>query len=314
MFLTIGNKIIDTPVEKILYDVRSELNNGKLKDIVRKGDNLAVTCPIHKDGRESNPSCYVFTNYEDEEREAGLTHCFTCGYNARLPKLISDLFGMDAKFGEDWLIERYCNIFVQKRTILPEFEKREKIRNDELDTSILKNFNFYHPYMWERKLSKEVVDRFEVGYDETTQSITFPVYDEKRRLVMVTSRSVKTKRFHIPDEVEKPVYLLYDILERGITRVYVCESQINTLYMRSLGYDSVGLFGTGSKTQLDTLKGSGIREYVLCFDGDSAGRLGASRFKRMIGKDVFITDILLPWGKDINDLSRDEVEKLLKTS
>jgi DNA primase len=86
------------------------------------------------------------------------------------------------------------------------------------------------------------------------------------------------------------------------------------LYLRSLGYDAIGLFGTGSYTQLDTLKRSGIRSYILCFDGDEAGRKGANRFKKHIGNDVFITDVLLPRGKDVNDLSAEELENLFQNS
>ena len=62
--------------------------------------------------------------------------------------------------------------------------------------------------MWERKLSKEVVDRFRVGYDPQRRMLTFPVWDEKGHLVMITGRSVQTKMFHIDKEVDKPVYLL----------------------------------------------------------------------------------------------------------
>ena len=62
---------------------------------------------------------------------------------------------------------------------------------------------------------------------------------------------------------------------------------------------------------IDTLKKSGIRSYILCFDGDEAGRKGANRFKKHIGNDVFITDVLLPMGKDVNDLSEEELKTLL---
>lgn len=36
--------------------------------------------------------------------------------------------------------------------------------------------------MWKRKLSKEVVDRFEVGYDPKQNMLIFPVRDEKEYL------------------------------------------------------------------------------------------------------------------------------------
>lgn len=312
----IGSKVIDTSVEKILNEVRSELTNGKLRRIERRGRNLAIPCPIHKDGRENNPSCYVLNTDSDQEVEEGTAHCFTCGYRARLPQLIADLFDESLTFGEDWLLDRYCNVFIEKEILLPAFdEPTAPPQNEVLSEEILTEYDFYHPYMWKRGLSKEVVDKFRVGYNKVSDSITFPVYDEKKNLVMVTSRSVTSKFFHIPAEVEKPVYLLYDVLERGETTVFVCESQINALYLRSLfPISSIALFGTGSKTQYETLRKSGIRNYILCFDGDVAGRKGAGNFIRALGKSVFVTDIVMPHGKDVNDFTREELVTLFTTN
>ena len=47
------------------------------------------------------------------------------------------------------------------------------------------------------------------------------------------------------------------------------------------------------------------------FDGDFAGRKGAERFIKNIRSDVFVTDLLLPKGKDINDLTKEEFISLV---
>lgn len=313
--IKIGHKLINTPVEVILQTARKELTNGKLKRIDDKGRNLLISCPIHKGGMENHPSCNVLNIADDPNLEAGTAHCFACGYRANMVRLIGDLFEKTDEWAQEWLCDRFFDTYIIEEEYLPPIDlHRVPGEKQTISEESLKEFDFYHPYMWHRKLSKEVVDQFRVGYDKSRGAITFPVYDEKHNLVMVTARSVNSKRFYIPEKTEKPVYLLYDILDRGITKVYVCESQINTLYLRSLGYDAIGLFGTGSYTQLDTLKRSGIRSYILCFDGDEAGRKGANRFKKHIGNDVFITDVLLPRGKDVNDLSAEELENLFQNS
>lgn len=311
MYAKIGNRVVDAPMEKVLNDAKIEAANGKLKVIEDKGRNIKITCPIHKNGAEDRPSCNVLNVNDDPKYPEGTTFCYTCGYRAQLPQLIADIFDKDIVFAEDWLLNHYCNTFIEKDIVLPEFESTPTEDVIVLDENILKSYDYYHPYMWKRKISKDVVDKFRVGYDKERDAITFPVYDEKHRLVMVTARSTNTKKFYIPSDAKKPVYLLYDILQRGVTKVFVCESQINTLYLRSLGYDSVGLFGTGSTSQLETLKKSGIREYILCFDGDDAGRKGAAKFKKAMDKSVFITDIRLPWGKDVNDLNEEQLKRLL---
>ena len=312
MHIKIRNRVITTPIQVILETAQKELRNGKLKDIDRRNkDNILITCPVHSDGLESNPSCRIFNITDDPNLEAGYAHCFSCGYHGSMSATINALFDeLDPRFGEEWLIEHFGDTLVQVEEYLPPIELPDKESKKFLDEKILEKYDYYHPYMWKRKLSKDVVDRFRVGYDMERKAITFPVYDEKHRLVMITARSVETKRFYIPSNVDKPVYLLYDIIERGITSVVVVESQINALYARTLGFDSIGLFGTGSRIQLDILKRSGIRNNILCFDGDEAGQKGAYRFKKALGNDVWIHEIKMPPGKDLNDFEPEDAIKL----
>ena len=316
MRIRIRNKVITEPIINILYQAKRELTNGKLKDIQKAHDaNILISCPCHKDGYEKHASCRVLADETCAELEAGYAYCFSCGYSAPFAQVIGDLFNEDKAFGEEWLVERFGNTFVEQEEFLHEIVlDKPTVKKEYLDEASLIPFDFYHPYMWKRKLSKEVVDKFRVGYDKERDAITFPVYDERHRLVMVTARSVNSKRFWIPKDVDKPVYLLYDILERGVQTVYVCESQINALTARTWGLDAVALFGTGSEKQYNTLKKSGIRNYILLFDGDEAGRKGAMRFKKNMPSDVFITDVRLPAGKDVNDLTYDEVMNLVSSS
>ena len=316
MLLKVRNRVITEPIINILKTARAEADNGKLKDIIDKHNgNLVITCPVHKGGCENRPSCTVSLS-TDTDLEPGFAHCFTCGYSAPLTQVITDVFNEeDSSFGEDWLIERFGSLILQTQEYLPEITlEKESVKKEFLDESILTEFDYYHDYMWYRKLSKEVVDMFRVGYDKKRNAITFPVYDEKHRLVMVTARSVNTKMFWIPANVNKPVYLLYHLLENNIKTAFVCESQINCLYLWSLGYPSVCMFGTGSSYQFDILKQSGIRNYYLCYDGDTAGHNGALRFRKNMPKDCFITEVHLPSGKDINDLSPQEVHNLIANS
>ena len=67
------------------------------------------------------------------------------------------------------------------------------------------------------------------------------------------------------------------------------------------------LFGTGSSYQYDILKRSGIRVFNLYFDGDYPGRKGAYRFKRTMPDDVIVNEYIVPEGKDVNNLSYEEI-------
>lgn len=312
MDLIVKGKCIDTPIEVILNTLKKELRNGKLKDITQNiKDNIAVTCPVHKDGYEKNPSCQIFTSRDSDIVEYGTVHCFTCGYKSRLPDFITTCFDeTDPEFGEEWLVERFGSEYSSNIRYLPEIVLNDKQKITYLDESILDRYNYYHDYMWKRKLSKQVVDFFNIGYDPKTEMIVFPVRDENGRLVMLTKRSVNNKTFLIDKDVEKPVYLLDTINKYNYKTVYVCESQINALTLWSWGYPAIALFGTGSKYQYDILNRCGIRHYILCFDGDEAGDKGIKRFTSNIRKDVFIDIKSIPRNKDINDLTKEEFDKL----
>lgn len=314
MHLIINNKAIVTPIRDILLQLQRELDNGKLKDIgAAKGDNIPVTCPHHKDGFERNPSCMVFTDMNDKDTEYGFAHCFTCGYAKPLPEFIRDCFEEydDIDFGKEWLLQRCDTAFLSQVQYLPPIELKKATKpTTVIDESVLKNFEYYHDYMWYRGLSKEIVDLFEVGFDPHRRIITFPVRDHRGKLLFVTGRSVETKMFVIPEDVQKPVYLLYYIMQQNIKSVAICESQLDALYLWSIGIPAVCLFGTGTPYQYELLKKSGIRVFNLYFDGDYAGRKGAQRFKHNMSTDVFVNEYILPEGKDVNNLTKDEILSL----
>jgi DNA primase len=226
-----------------------------------------------------------------------------------LPEFIGDCFGQSEEFGKSWLIQRFGTMIDYDEDYLEPIIL-DRHNKQYLDESILNRYMYYHPYMWKRGLSKEVVDRFGVGYDKNYNSITFPVWDESGNLVMITSRSVSSKYFHIEKNKDKPVYLLNFINQDKPDRVYVCESQINALTLWTWGYPAIALFGTGSSHQYEILNKSGIRNYVLCFDGDLAGAKGRNRFMKNIRKDVFASYKSIPNGKDVNDLTKEEFENL----
>ena len=165
------------------------------------------------------------------------------------------------------------------------------------------------------KLTIDIIDKFDVGYNPQTNSITFPLHDIQGNLIGVSSRNVETKFFNIdiiPD-IDKPIYLLDTVVREGYDTVIICESQIDSLTAWSYGYVACAMIGVGSKKQYEILNKCPIRHYVLMFDNDLAGKMAALNFIKHIKKDVFITVVPLPVNrKDINDLIKEELDSLLE--
>lgn len=311
--LEINGRLITAPVEEILREIQRETHKNLFKDMRRQGKNLLVTCPNieHKGGQETHPSCQIFNDPDDDLVEYGFVHCFTCGYKVPLYRMVADCFDVSEDWGKKWLIQNFSDVLIERKQFLPEITFA-KSSAPVLNESVLKQYEYFHPYMKKRKLTDEVIKKYRIGYDPETSCITFPVWDEHNKLIMITKRSVLSKAFYIPDNVEKPVYLLNFLQNNNqkVKRVYVAESQINTLTLLSWGYDAVGLFGTGCRRQYEILKKSGFRNFVLCLDGDDAGMRGTERFIKNMPEDTLITVKKIPWGKDVNDLTKEEFEKL----
>ena len=306
--LILDNYVIEEPIQTILTRLRYQLNNGKLKDIYNKGIDIVCTCPNHKGGRENHPSCFVYNNKNDKDIVYGTAHCFTCGESWSLPKFVS-LCSDGLLDGKQWLIDNFGVLLDEREITLEEININKK-QEVYLDESILDTFESYHPYMSKRKLTPEVCSHFKIKYDDKSQSIVFPVWDIKGRLKFLTRRSVNNKLFYIDKNADKEhnIYLLNEIVSNDYKTVAVCESQLDALRLWCMGIPSIALFGAGTTdVQMETLNKTGVRHWLLCYDPDEAGEKGRNRFKRLVRKDVFVDDIYLPNGKDINDLTDQEV-------
>lgn len=306
--LRFGKKYYNFDIEQAVVKLRQELLKKYDKDVFREikrtTTELMCTCPFHKNGQERKPSFGI-------NLDTGVYHCFTCGESGNFPELVSKCFGHydDGAFGLKWINN---NFSAEQYTQRPEniFKKRTSyvapkyVSEEELD-----EYRYYHPYMWKRKLTPEIVTKYDIGFDKKTQCITFPVYDIAGNCVFVARRSVNTKFFNYPEAVDKPIYGLNFVYNNKI--LFICESVFNALTLVKWGFPAVAFLGTGSEHQYELLRKYGFRKYVLCLDGDKAGDAGIKRFYDYMHNYAKISYIKMPRdGRDVNDLARKEFLQL----
>lgn len=179
---------------------------------------------------------------------------------------------------------------------------------------VLEQYRYIHPYMYKRKMTDAIIELFDIGYDRESDCITFPVRDASGRALFVARRSVKDKWYSYPRGAEKPLYGLYEAYREypNDTEVYITESMINCLTLWNYGIPAIALNGTGSKEQYERLKNIKYRTLVLCLDPDNAGRTGMNKIKNYC-KNKIIKTVTYKDNRDINDLTRQEVQELLDT-
>lgn len=318
MFKVNDREILDSPMS-VLERLHSDLlRNGRdlIRELKPSGSNIMFTCPKHNDGAERKPSCGITT--EDKgSTPAGTVHCFACGYTTSLDEMISFCFNKEdaGRFGRRWLIQNFLVAergegrkplqvdFVRHKMNVPE---ALYVTEEELQ-----KYRYIHPYLYKRKMTDEIIEKFDLGYDKKTQCVTFPVLDERGNCLFVARRSVKTKFFNYPPDTQKPVYGMYQILnERCFDEVIVCESMFNALSCWVWGRPAVALLGTGTPYQYEQLKRSPVRKFITAFDPDEGGRKGEERFYKNMKESKILTRFVIPPGKDINDLTEQEFRAL----
>lgn len=313
--LEINNNIIITDTLDILKELRSQLElNGvhRFSKFIVTSNNIQTNCPFHKDGQERKPSFGIGIG----KSNSGQCNCFGCGWKGPIEEMISNCFGYDdgGLFGIKWLAKNFQSVSVESRLDIDlgldtkEIKKPTYISDEEYN-----KFRVYHPYMWKRKMTPEVVEIFDIGYDADTQCITFPIRNVYGEILYLARRSVNTKFFNYPDGVEKPVYGLFELyssVEVDKVDVCICESMIDAITLWTVGKYAVALNGLGNDLQFQQLRKMPNRKFILATDSDEAGMKARQRIRKNLSTKL-ITQIVLPEGrKDINDCTELELTNL----
>ena len=324
--IKIDNTIIQADTEDMLKTLKAELYTKGINRFAyfrRNGDNIQTNCPFHKQGQERKPSFGV--NVEKDK-----CHCFACGWSGSIEEMVSELFGYNdaGKFGKNWLVKRFNTVEIETRpNILEGINVRNNISNrsdkainrfkqhiqgdksseqysGEITEEELDKYRYIHPYMYERGLTDEIIERFDIGYDRERKEITFPVRDIEGRCVFVAGRSVERKFFRLPKGIDKPIYCADKFRVGTYRTAYITESFLNCLTCWKYDKPAMAMIGTGNQKQYEILNKLPVREYILAFDPDDAGRKATERFRKNVQGKI-IKELVYTDERDINDLQEE---------
>ena len=318
--IEVNNQYITADEKDIIIELRKQLDLKGIQSfskLIVSGDNIQTNCPFHNEGQERKPSFDILTKQKGKEK-AGTGHCFACGWTGSFAEMVSNVFGYDdlGLYGSKWLIRNFLTVQIESRPDIlddPDFIRKQNIihpiNKPYVDEIELDSYRQYHPYMWKRKMTPEVVDLFDVGYDKKTDCITFPIRDINGNCVFVARRSVKTKFFNYPENVEKPVYGLYELskIRPYPNEIIICESIIDCITCWVYGKKALALNGLGSDLQFRQLRQMPNRKFILATDMDSAGQKARMRLKGQLDNKLvseYIWDIKM--AKDINDMTKEQ--------
>ena len=323
-------------LEDILVELISQLRANNI-DLIQKykvgPTHIQICCPYHNNGQERRPSAGL-------RKEDGIFHCFACGEVHSLQEVISYCFGhtddIVGKFGWQWLLKNFATVQVEERKDVElDFGRRVyRTNSDSMDKQFvteeeLDKYRYIHPYMYKRGLTDEIIELFDIGYDSSTESLTFPIKDINGNCLFIARRSVKTKWFNYPEGVEKPLYGLYELTlvsksmvhspsfwgelrQRGYPdEVIVCESMLDALSFWTVGKCAVALNGLGNELQFKQLRELPCRKIILATDMDERGLAARKRIRQNIQNRKIVTEYIFPKGrKDANECTKEELKNL----
>lgn len=339
--IKLQDTIIQTDTQSVLDMLKFDLAQhgvDRFHIFRNNGDNIQTNCPFHKNGQERKPSfgvngeidkCHCFSCGWSGTIEEMISELY--GYQD------------EGKFGKRWLIKRFNTVEIETRpNIMEGFNERkinlsrglyksietapkgksgemgkagqgneyEKNRDlEEGDKTViteeeLDKYRYIHPYMYERGLNDEIIERFDIGYDRERKEITFPVRDIEGRCVFVAGRSTERKFFRLPKGLDKPLYQGYRFVDGNYRVAYITESFLNCLTCWKYNKPAMAMIGTGNQKQYEILNKLPVREYILAFDPDEAGRKATERFRKNVHGKI-IKELVYTDNRDINDLQEE---------
>lgn len=315
--LRVDNYIINKSILDILFRLQLVLTNGKLRDIKKPSggaDNIVVTCPHHNNGLEKTPACNIYIG-EDGKLPYGFFNCLVCGERGSFVKFVAECFDSSEEYAKNWLIKTFEGELVEQFVFCDEPIQltKPKAKSKFLNESILNEYQKWTPYLAQRKLSRDICELFKVRYDPKYRQVIFPTYDLKGNLVMMPKRSVDTKTFYLDKDIEKPVYCLDYIMKNQYKTAIITEGPFDCLTGWEYGYPTCATFGKISDYQIDQLNKSCLNILYTCFDNDAAGKSFTEILKKKLDKRIILIEVQLPQGKkDLNELSKEELDKIIK--
>ena len=316
----------DCDISDVITELKAQLDANGIQMFHKSfdsGDNYMICCPYHALGQERRPSCGI-------RKSDGTLHCFACDVTVGLDEMIANCFGYnDPAWGYRWLLQNFATVQVeQRKEIVLDLDRgtQNAVKQPQIASDVdLTQYEYKHPYLYERGLTDKIIEFFKIGYDSARDEITFPVRDINGNCMFIARRSVKTKRFDLPKNIDKPLYGRYEVflfsmqqLGRGqsnklvgVPEVYVCEGLFDCLRLWCNGKLAVAGFGClFSDYQLKLLKELPTRKLILALDNDKAGKNGADKIRKAV-KNKLITEVVIPDGyKDIGELSDEQIQQL----
>jgi DNA primase len=268
------------------------------------GTDYIIFCPYHNNNR---------TPAGEVSKESGLFFCFGCQTTRSLIELIMHMtnrtYFETVRFIKSKETETDIEAVVNKALHqLPDFVQYDELLIKRLNKQALDSPRAM-TYFEGRRLTKESVIKFDLGYSEKQDSVVIPMQSPDGMSIGFVARTIEGKEFKNTPGLPKSKILFNLHRVKASKIVYVVESSFDAIRLDQVGFPAVATLGANvSSSQIELLKRyfTGV---VLVADNDDAGSIMAERLTEKMRN---LVTIIRPDKKykDIGDMTDDEIRTL----
>ena len=275
-------------------------------EIVSEVDiDFIIYCPFHNNSR--TPAAEI-------HKTNGMFYCFACQETKEFTEVIMQASGrsyfeaarlIDSKSDDKNLVE----ILQQTLDKKVEFVEYDLVVIDKLNSNAL-NSSRAANYYKSRKITKDSVITYKLGYSEKQDMVTIPVYSPDGICLGFVGRSVEGKVFKNTPGLPKSKTLFNLHRAKRYDKVFVVESSFDAIRLEQVGVHAVATLGaTISKEQRKLLK-QYFNQVIVLGDNDEAGQNMSKKMIAYFGTGCIAPP--LPDGvKDVSDLSDEDLKKFI---
>jgi DNA primase len=268
------------------------------------GTDYIIFCPYHNNNR---------TPAGEVSKDHGMFFCFGCQTTKTLIEFV--MYTSNRTYFE---AVRYIKSKEQETSIEESINKTlinkpEFIQYDELLIKRLNNQALESPrairYFEGRKITKDSIDKFSLGYSEKQDSVTIPIHSPDGMCIGFVARTVEGKEFKNTPGLPKGKILfnLHRIKTSNI--VYVVESSFDAIRLDQVGFPAVATLGANVSAAQIRLLEKYFNSIVLIADNDDAGVIMRDKLIEKLGPIVTSVYIDKKY-KDIGDMDDEAIKKL----
>ena len=268
------------------------------------GTDYIIFCPYHNNSR---------TPAGEVSKESGLFFCFGCQTTKGLIELIMHMTGRTyfeaVRYIKSKEIETDIESVVNKALYAaPDFVQYDELLIKRLNKQAIESPRAMS-YFEGRRITKESVVKFDLGYSEKQDSVIIPMQSPDGMTIGFVARTIEGKEFKNTPGLPKSKILFNLHRVKSSKIVYIVESSFDAIRLDQVGFPAVATLGANVSSSQMKLLEKYFNNVVLIADNDEAGSIMADRLIEKLGSLITVIKLDKQY-KDIGDMNDDAIRKL----